>query len=63
MKFFTENHTIEKMMQEIPRGRDESPASLPVEHHCYGCTNYGGCCFALCHRKEKLYEKEQEKTS
>jgi|GEM_PF-4845050 len=50
MRYFTDS-PYERLMQEVPDGMDLSPAVLPESHFCYGCAHYGGCCFALCHRR------------
>jgi len=65
MRFFTDNQPLEKIMQDPRRSSgNDAPNTLPETHACYGCGNYGGCCFALCHRgltdnknnKEKKHE-------
>lgn len=60
MRYFT-NSPFERLMQEVPNGGDFSTAVLPETHPCYGCAHYGGCCFALCHRKPNMPAEKSDK--
>lgn len=46
------NSPYEKIMTQVPRGRKETSCpSLPENHECYGCGNYGSPCVGFCHRE------------
>lgn len=61
MTFFTDS-PFERMMTQKPRqGREETPPSLPKDHRCYGCSNYGACCTGTCHRDIIIKPKRKEK--
>ena len=64
MRFFTDNPSLEKIMQDKRRSSNDVHAALPKNHACYGCANYGRFCFALCHRNltenKNMKEKKHE---
>ena len=65
MTRFTDS-PYEKIMTEIPRGRKgTSCPSLPENHECYGCGNYGGPCVGFCHRellKNRTSDQKEERS-
>lgn len=58
MIYFTDN-PLERMMQQRPRGGDDSrPRPLPKDHRCFGCSRYGTGCAGVCHRDLIVKPKE-----
>ena len=59
MTRFTDS-PYERMMTRRPEGGKEisRPPSLPHNHPCYGCGNYGSPCVGICHREMERWLKE-----
>ena len=53
----------ERMMTRRPEGGKEisRPPSLPHNHPCYGCGNYGSPCVGICHREMERWLKERKR--
>ncbi|EFC94447.1 hypothetical protein CLOSTHATH_07376 [Hungatella hathewayi DSM 13479] len=51
------------MMTRRPEGGKEisRPPSLPHNHPCYGCGNYGSPCVGICHREMERWLEERKR--